>query len=820
MDANIKVSIRCRPLSTKEVAKGCQCIVSMSEKNVRLNTGTDGAVKEFTFDQCYFTDSTQEQVYRDLGAPLLAQAVDGFNGTIFAYGQTGSGKTHSMMGSESDPGIVPRLNDDLWAVTSEKLKHLQKAGGGETKFMITVSFLEIYNESITDLLNPRDGSLKIRENPQMGIYVEGLCELIVRDSADIMRLIEQGNTVRRVAATNMNDQSSRSHSCFTIKIEMKTTTELAGGVTREQLVKAKLNLVDLAGSERAAKTGATGSTLKEGSNINMSLMALGNVINALSEGSSMKSGAKKHIPYRDSKLTRLLQESLGGNSLTVMLAAISPADYNLDETLGTLKYANRAKSIANAISRNEDSSDRMIRDLKVQIELLQQQLASAPHESNPELEQKLHEMEADQRNAWEEKERLSKALEEERQANLNSVVSTMMEKVKKQKVEHMKAIKRLSNEKSALTQQMKEGKDSNTNLKVRLDGSMKSYQRLQSEYDSKMTAMAALGEAGGDLSKDTIEVNKVAAQMAETLASIESDRASWLHTRDLVKKGKERLAQIDEEMQDERGELVATTGLLDQNDKLRAQIQAEEREKARERIEAEMTAARQQFDLERAGVRGSVEEELGAEMQSLRMQLAECQTKLAAEQTKTSDLTDKVSRFKEYADGLELKLADAEVGQETAQAEVARLLKVTAEVDDLHSQIDKLIGDSLAAQTAAATELAQALQMKKDLSVEFEDLKASHVKLAEDQKYEIFRVTMDAVAKERLVMEKKIEESKTLLGVAVKDILFLSQENSRLRESVGRAVLWEPTIRASAMTVAGTGTGVDQRRPFGNDNRY
>lgn len=188
-----------------------------------------------------------------------------------------------------------------------------------------------------------------------------------------MRLIYQGNAVRRVAATKMNDNSSRSHSVFTIKIEQKTVTELASGVTREQTVKAKVNLVDLAGSERADKTGATGTTLKEGSNINLSLFYLGKVINMLSEG-PRKNGQPKNIPYRESKLTRLLQESLGGNAATVMIAAVSPADYNYTETLGTLKYAYRAKSIANAITRNEDSNERMIRDLQHQIEELKRQL--------------------------------------------------------------------------------------------------------------------------------------------------------------------------------------------------------------------------------------------------------------------------------------------------------------------------------------------------------------------------------------------------------------------------------------------------------------
>ena len=213
--------------------------------------------------------------------------------------------------------------------------------------------------------------------------------------------------MRRVASTNMNDQSSRSHSVFTIKIEQKTSTDIAGGLTREKTVKAKVNLVDLAGSERADKTGATGATLKEGANINKSLMTLGNVINKLSEGA--KKGGKVVIPYRESKLTRLLQESLGGNSATVMIAAISPADYNYLETISTLKYANRAKSIANAVTRNEDNNEKMIRELQAQIEALKQKLAregnngaGTPHDS-PELIQKLKEMEASKKDAWEEK---------------------------------------------------------------------------------------------------------------------------------------------------------------------------------------------------------------------------------------------------------------------------------------------------------------------------------------------------------------------------------------------------------------------------------
>ena len=281
MDLNVKVAVRCRPMSSREVSRGCKTIIAMTDKTVAVSHSADTTQppKEFTFDHCYYMDSTQEQVYADLGSPVVIQALEGFNGTIFAYGQTGSGKSWSMMGSEADPafkGVIPRLNDDLWAKLQEKRVELEKQRTqsantsppadipGETQFMITASFLEIYNEEINDLLNPTGKSLsssssaatggmgnkkakklQIRESPELGIYVEGLYELVVHSAEDLLRLIQQGNNFRHVAATNMNEQSSRSHSCFTIKIEQKTTTDLGGGITREQIVKAKINLVDL-----------------------------------------------------------------------------------------------------------------------------------------------------------------------------------------------------------------------------------------------------------------------------------------------------------------------------------------------------------------------------------------------------------------------------------------------------------------------------------------------------------------------------------------------------------------------------------------------
>eukprot|EP00644_Phytophthora_capsici_P017204 jgi/Phyca11/122680/e_gw1.48.27.1 len=364
-DVNVKVAVRCRPMSSRETQMGARGVVQVLDGTTVVIYPTADAEaastsettetcekKQYTFDFAYYTESTQAQVYGDIAKPLVDQALQGYNGTIFAYGQTGSGKTHTMMGSGDDHGIVPLMNADLFGrINASDEINARTEDEGAIKYLVTVSFLEIYNEVIKDLLNPSDKVLKIREHPDMGIYVEQLAELVVRDPADVTRLLEQGNKVRQVAATQMNERSSRSHSCFTIKISSKRSQVLAG-VQKETCMNAKINLVDLAGSERASKTGATGDRLKEGAAINKSLSALGNVINMLASTDKARKGGKAHIPYRDSKLTRLLQESLGGNSLTVMIAAISPADDNYEESLSTLVYANRAKSIKNATKKN------------------------------------------------------------------------------------------------------------------------------------------------------------------------------------------------------------------------------------------------------------------------------------------------------------------------------------------------------------------------------------------------------------------------------------------------------------------------------------
>ncbi|OQR71052.1 kinesin protein-like, partial [Tropilaelaps mercedesae] len=309
----------------------------------------------------------QDQVYSDIGEEMLQHAFNGYNVCIFAYGQTGAGKSYTMMGrgESGQEGIIPHICKDLFnTVRSDK--------SDDMLYSVEVSYMEIYCERVRDLLNPQNkNNLRVREHPLLGPYVEDLSKLAVTSYEDISNLMDEGNKARTVAATNMNETSSRSHAVFTIMFTQKKHDEQTG-LDSEKV--SKISLVDLAGSERADSTGAQGTRLKEGANINKSLTTLGKVISGLAEMAASRGGTggknrKKtdHIPYRDSVLTWLLKENLGGNSKTAMIAAISPADINYDETLSTLRYADRAKQIVCKAVVNEDANAKMIRELKEEI---------------------------------------------------------------------------------------------------------------------------------------------------------------------------------------------------------------------------------------------------------------------------------------------------------------------------------------------------------------------------------------------------------------------------------------------------------------------
>uniref|UniRef100_A0AAQ5YK93 plus-end-directed kinesin ATPase n=1 Tax=Amphiprion ocellaris TaxID=80972 RepID=A0AAQ5YK93_AMPOC len=360
--ASVKVAVRVRPFNSREIGKESKCIIQMSGNTTTiLNPKQPKENKSFNFDFSYWSHTTPEdinyasqmQVYKDIGEEMLLHAFEGYNVCIFAYGQTGAGKSYTMMGRQEkdQQGIIPLVKQKIVLTYNET--------------QVLVSYMEIYCERVRDLLNPKNkGNLRVREHPLMGPYVEDLSKLAVTSYNDIQDLMDSGNKARTVAATNMNETSSRSHAVFNIIFTQKKH-DMETDNTSEKV--SKISLVDLAGSERADSTGAKGTRLKEGANINKSLTTLGKVISALAELNKKKKKVESFIPYRDSVLTWLLRENLGGNSRTAMVAALSPADINYDETLSTLRYADRAKQIRCNAVINEDPNNRLVRELKEEV---------------------------------------------------------------------------------------------------------------------------------------------------------------------------------------------------------------------------------------------------------------------------------------------------------------------------------------------------------------------------------------------------------------------------------------------------------------------
>uniref|UniRef100_A0A914HXT9 Kinesin motor domain-containing protein n=1 Tax=Globodera rostochiensis TaxID=31243 RepID=A0A914HXT9_GLORO len=390
----VKVAVRCRPLSSTEISQGHSNIVRADVSRgcieVQNPKEPNQPLKCFLYDSIFGENSKQLDLYDETVRAIVDSVLQGFNGTVFAYGQTGTGKTHTMEGEgrREDPaqrGVIPNAIEHIF-------QHIAHSPPNQ-QYLVRASFLEIYQEEIRDLLNRNANKrLELKERPDVGVYVKELSSFVTKSVEEIEHVIKVGRSNRSVGRTNMNEHSSRSHAIFVITVECSETDQ--DGQTHIRV--GRLNLVDLAGSERQSKTGSEGQRFREATRINLSLSALGNVISALSDQSSA------HIPYRDSKLTRLLQDSLGGNSKTVMIANIGPASYNFEETLSTLRYASRAKQIENKPKINEDPKDALLREFQDEIarlkELLEQRrrtpaaaTASAPHKSRRKTEVELAE---------------------------------------------------------------------------------------------------------------------------------------------------------------------------------------------------------------------------------------------------------------------------------------------------------------------------------------------------------------------------------------------------------------------------------------------
>nr|XP_022899713.1 kinesin-like protein KIF17 isoform X2 [Onthophagus taurus] len=561
MGENVKVIVRCRPMNKKEIDLNSKCCVTLKDCVAEIWDPGEGAAfpKRFTFDSVYNQESCTETVYNEICYPLVESVLEGYNCTIFVYGQTGCGKSFTMEGNkcQSEKGVISRAFEHIFEAISVTTG---------IKYLALASYLEIYNEQIRDLLLPSDKltstpSLNLKETPNEGVTVPGLTIKAVHNVAECEDLLNVGSKNRIIGSTLMNQSSSRSHSIFSLSLEQ---------ISRENnneescIRKGKLNLVDLAGSERQTKTGATGDRLKEATKINLSLSALGNVISALVDGKA------RHIPYRDSKLTRLLQDSLGGNTRTLMIACISPSDRDYIETLSTLRYANRAKNISNKPKVNEDPKDTILRQYQEEIQRLKEILEKIPIQNNT------------QNNIDVKKEILIQNYEEEmdRLRNLHKNEQSEKENVLKQiktiKDEYEKNLKELNEKNFIKVTSKEEILNRIQQLKSSMIGGEKSDDKELSERRKrkKLISERRLSAIAHVLAK--IDMN----EDREILQNQYKDIAQELDVKsDVLRRYRHKVRSLEKEIKDiqsefeaERSDYLETIRKQEKNIKLLAQI--------------------------------------------------------------------------------------------------------------------------------------------------------------------------------------------------------------------------------------------------------
>ncbi|KAJ8705533.1 hypothetical protein PYW08_012579 [Mythimna loreyi] len=547
---NVRVVVRVRPMDQREKLDGSYSCVSVDGKNntvavTKNNVTAAEPPRVYAYDAVFDSNTSQMDIYVQTASPIVEEVLKGYNGTIFAYGQTGTGKTYTMAGSNTAPelrGIIPNSFAHIFS-------HIAKAKDDE-KFLVCVTYLEIYNEEVRDLLgnNPHQ-SLEVKERPDIGVFVKDLTGYVVHNADELEKIMAVGNKNRHIGATAMNTESSRSHAIFSITVE----SSKRGSDNKMHVKMGKLHLVDLAGSERQSKTQATGTRLKEATKINQSLSVLGNVISALVDGKST------HIPYRNSKLTRLLQDSLGGNSKTVMIATIGPADTNYVETISTLRYANRAKNIENKTHVNSEPGDALLTRFQQEIDQLKKQLDEC---TNEEVEEEGEEEELS------EEELSDDTLTEPESDALDPVEKKLRRKLRREEKE------KLSREKAHLARKVLEEK------KAELQRTKKQ----QEELKDKLQRLESKVLVGGENLLDKADAQR---QLLEQAArELELRRLNELRLQeDLQKKEAERL-DLEERYSSLQEENAAKTRKLKRAVQLlnsaKAELADQQREQQRE----------------------------------------------------------------------------------------------------------------------------------------------------------------------------------------------------------------------------------------------
>ena len=536
---SVKVVMRCRPLTQKEMEDQRECIVNVDMDIGSIQVYNPQNIKElksFTFDHTYDWRATQQLIFEQTALPILESIMEGYNGTIFAYGQTGTGKTYTMEGNdnETDKGIIPRSID--WIFNNIKNYPAQQ-------FLVRVSFVEIYNEEVRDLLSKtKRQKLNVREKDKV-FYVENVTVIQAENAQMTLDIMKAGRVNRATGATKMNPGSSRSHSIFSLTVESSTLDEQ--GEAHYKV--GKLNLVDLAGSERQSKTESTGERFIEATKINLSLTCLGSVINKL------VSGKQQYIPYRDSKLTMLLQDSLGGNTKTVMIANVGPADYNYDETLNTLWYAQRAKKIKNKPRINEDPKDALLRQYQEEIELMKKKLLAM---GKADLVMQISGNSGVGRNIINEEKQIQKAIEdmENERRQFKAQSEAEINKIKEQK-------NKSEEEKKKLIEAIKKKNEENNNQKKEGEELLAKYKKIKGQMIKGDDTQKKVKEQEIEIKRQREEL-EIKKREEQRLKEIQEEKEK--NTFVLKKKYDNKKQNIDD--------------LNDQIGKIQAQLEAKTRE--------------------------------------------------------------------------------------------------------------------------------------------------------------------------------------------------------------------------------------------------